>query len=142
MTWRESVRAAIERVTSQTGNKVFNRQYLIASQLERILREVDSAGSTPEQTLSQILQQLRDDKIIEFIDAGTYRLLVEDAPFAGQKTLYQLAVSDISPNPHNPRLIFDQDELDELKGSKPDSFAKSSAMPFLNMRHSGGNEEC
>jgi ParB family transcriptional regulator, chromosome partitioning protein len=34
-----------------------------------------------------------------------------------QKTLLEIPVSEISANPHNPRLIFDQEELDELKGS-------------------------
>ena len=33
------------------------------------------------------------------------------------KTLQQIKVSNISANPHNPRLIFDQDEMDSLKGS-------------------------
>lgn len=33
------------------------------------------------------------------------------------KTLQQIKVEDISPNPHNPRLIFEPNELDELKGS-------------------------
>lgn len=33
------------------------------------------------------------------------------------KTLKDIRVDNISPNPHNPRLVFDQKELDELKGS-------------------------
>ena len=33
------------------------------------------------------------------------------------KTLFNIKVSEISPNPHNPRLIFDQDDLNELKKS-------------------------
>jgi ParB/RepB/Spo0J family partition protein len=36
---------------------------------------------------------------------------------AGNKTLQEIEVSNISPNPHNPRLIFNPDELNELKGS-------------------------
>jgi ParB family chromosome partitioning protein len=36
---------------------------------------------------------------------------------AGNKTLQEIEVSNISPNPHNPRLIFDPEELNELKGS-------------------------
>ena len=34
-----------------------------------------------------------------------------------QKTLSEMPVSEISPNPHNPRLIFPEEEMDELKGS-------------------------
>jgi len=33
------------------------------------------------------------------------------------KTLFQIKVEDISPNPHNPRMIFDPHELEELKKS-------------------------
>ena len=33
------------------------------------------------------------------------------------KTLQKINVKEISANPHNPRLIFDQEELDSLKGS-------------------------
>lgn len=33
------------------------------------------------------------------------------------KTLQQIKVTEISPNPHNPRLIFDPTELEELKAS-------------------------
>lgn len=33
------------------------------------------------------------------------------------KTLQEINVKDISANPHNPRLHFDQEELDSLKGS-------------------------
>lgn len=34
-----------------------------------------------------------------------------------KKTLFQIPIDQISPNPHNPRLIFDPNELDELKKS-------------------------
>jgi ParB family transcriptional regulator, chromosome partitioning protein len=33
------------------------------------------------------------------------------------KTLQEINVKEISANPHNPRLVFDQEELDSLKGS-------------------------
>jgi ParB family chromosome partitioning protein len=33
------------------------------------------------------------------------------------KTLFEIPVSGISPNPHNPRIVFDEEDLDELKGS-------------------------
>ncbi len=34
-----------------------------------------------------------------------------------QNTLQNIKIKEINANPHNPRLIFDQDELDSLKGS-------------------------
>lgn len=33
------------------------------------------------------------------------------------KTLFEIPVSEIAPNPHNPRLFWDDADLDELKGS-------------------------
>lgn len=33
------------------------------------------------------------------------------------KTLFDVPVEEISPNPHNPRLIFDEEDMDELKKS-------------------------
>ncbi len=35
----------------------------------------------------------------------------------GNQTLQDIEVSSIAPNPHNPRLIFDEEELDDLKKS-------------------------
>lgn len=34
------------------------------------------------------------------------------------KTLQQIYLSDIAPNPHNPRLVFEPSELNELKSLK------------------------
>jgi len=34
-----------------------------------------------------------------------------------KKTLFKIPIDEIAPNPHNPRLIFDPQELDELKKS-------------------------
>ena len=41
--------------------------------MDRIIADTRSNGATPEQTLSRVLQELRDAKEIEFIDDhGTY----------------------------------------------------------------------
>lgn len=76
MTWQESVAnaKAIRRLTSRSGNKVFTRQELIDSEMAQIAAETGSGGETPEQTLSRVLQELRDQGIIEFQAAGVYRL--------------------------------------------------------------------
>jgi len=75
MTWQESVAAAIRRLTSKTGNKVFSRQELIDSEIAQIVAETGSSGETPEQTLSRVLQELRNQGMIEFEAAGVYRIL-------------------------------------------------------------------
>jgi ParB/RepB/Spo0J family partition protein len=119
MTWQESVAAAIQRLTSRTGNKVFSRQELIESELAQIVGEADADGGTPEQTLSRVLQELRDQRIIDFESPGIYRLLPPGRKELLMKhnTLFPIPVSEISPNPHNPRLFWDDKDLDELKGS-------------------------
>ena len=119
MTWQESVSAAIQRLTSRSGNKVFSRQQLIDSELAQIVSEVGSEGGTPEQTLSRVLQELRDERILDFESPGIYRLLPPGRRelLMEHKTLFAIPVSEISPNPHNPRLFWDDEDLDELKGS-------------------------
>jgi ParB/RepB/Spo0J family partition protein len=64
------------------------------------------------------------------INSKTYNDVVEDNKIddtnnfladyvygSDNKTLQQIPVENISPNPHNPRLIFDPKDLEELKGS-------------------------
>lgn len=43
------------------------------AELDAIVAATGSAGATPHQTLSRELQQLRDTRVIEFLDHGTYR---------------------------------------------------------------------
>jgi ParB family chromosome partitioning protein len=119
MTWQESVSAAIQRLTSRTGNKVFSRQELIESELAQIVSEVEATGDTPENTLSRVLQELRDNRILDFESPGIYRLLPTNRKelTMAHKTLFSIPVSEISPNPHNPRLYWDDADLDELEGS-------------------------
>ncbi|MGZ4961967.1 MAG: hypothetical protein ACXWIU_03375 [Limisphaerales bacterium] len=73
MTWQESVAAAIDRLVKQNANSVFTRQQLIDSELEQIIRDVGSKGATPDQTLSKVLQQLREQGELGFVSDGVYR---------------------------------------------------------------------
>ena len=66
------------RVVHRSGRRTFSREELIEHELERIVEETRSAGSTPHQTLSRVLQDLRDDGQIEFLAPGEYRARVED----------------------------------------------------------------
>lgn len=79
MTWREAVLRALRRLAEETGSPLITRRVLIQKELRRIVRDTGSRGKTPEQTLSRVLQELRDDGTVLFHDGqGTY-LLVEDA---------------------------------------------------------------
>lgn len=51
ITWCESVADAINRIVRRSGQRTFSRQQLIRYELGRIVRETQSKGRTPEQTL-------------------------------------------------------------------------------------------
>jgi putative restriction endonuclease len=75
MTWREAVEAAVRRHASKHPERVFTRQELLAAEENKIVSDCDGSGSTPHQTISRVLQELRDDGVIAFLDdEGTYQL--------------------------------------------------------------------
>lgn len=71
--WSEAVAAAIRRHVLRTGSTIFDRRRLIDAEGPRILADTDSDGATPWQTLSRVLQELRDSGLLEFVAPGTYR---------------------------------------------------------------------
>ncbi len=74
--WNESVKFVIYRLIGDKRGVGFTREQLISTELDRIVYETQSTGVTPEQTLSRVLQELRDGEFIEFSDNdGFYRLL-------------------------------------------------------------------
>ena len=76
-TWKMAVRRAIERLTENSGNRRFSRQSLIDSELDHIVADVQSTSVTPEQTLSRVLQELRDSDEILFLDSERGEYLVK-----------------------------------------------------------------
>jgi putative restriction endonuclease len=54
---------------------LFSRQQILDEELNQIIIETKSAGKTPTQTLSRVLQELRDDKKISMNSFGRYRLI-------------------------------------------------------------------
>ena len=79
MDWRTSVAAAIMRQVRRTGSATFARQDLLNRELGTIIEQTSSLGGSPEQTLSRVLQELRDDGQLEFLEPGSYRLIVPEA---------------------------------------------------------------
>lgn len=76
MTWREAVEAAARRQAGRSANNVFSRQDLLDAERSAILLDCGGGGETPDQTISRLLQELRDDGVITFVDdEGTYRLI-------------------------------------------------------------------
>jgi len=76
MTWNEAVRNALRRFSQRHNTSLITRKGLIEEELESIVKDADSSGVTPDQTLSRILQELRDEGILWFTEDGRY-LLVE-----------------------------------------------------------------
>lgn len=76
MTWREAVEAAVRRQASKRSDRILSRQDLLAEEKARIMSDCGGGGETPDQTISRVLQELRDDGIIRFLDdQGSYQLI-------------------------------------------------------------------
>jgi hypothetical protein len=79
MTWRDAVIEAIHRFSTRYRTREITRQELIDEELGQIIQDTNSEGDTPSQTLSRILQELRDEGTLAFVGHGVYLLL--DTPF-------------------------------------------------------------
>jgi hypothetical protein len=103
MTWREAVSDGIARLTLRRGSNIFTRQLLLDEELSLIIKAIGSSGKTPAQTMSRVLQELRDSEEIEFIGNGEYRLLAsvfipatKEAEFDGPSARIPTVVSRIA----------------------------------------------
>lgn len=75
--WKEAVVAAIDRLVKRNKSPEFKRAELISIEMPYIIADAKSVGLTPSQTLSRVLQELRDEGIIEFTDnSGSYKSLL------------------------------------------------------------------
>jgi hypothetical protein len=75
MTWKEATIDALTRMSLRHRRNYFVRSEIIDEELENIVRNVGSIGSTTEQTLSRVLQELRDEGYLLFDGHGGYTLL-------------------------------------------------------------------
>ncbi len=78
MLWRDAVLNALHRYSNRHGTRLVERQTLIEEELARIVNDTESVGESPAQTLSRVLQELRDDRILFFSGSGKY--LLADTP--------------------------------------------------------------
>ena len=72
--WHDSVLDAVVRLADRTGDGIVQRARILADELPRIVHETESLGTTPDQTLSRVLQDLRDEGLVEFLGQGVYRV--------------------------------------------------------------------
>ena len=75
VTWKMAVLNALHRYTTRHHTNVITRQALIDAELDAIIRETGAAGVTPAQTLSRVLQELRDEGVLYFFGNGNYLFL-------------------------------------------------------------------
>lgn len=72
LTWTEATLEAIRRYCSRHERNSFSRQHFIREELSNIIRESKSEGKSPSQTLSRVLQELRDENKLIFLESGKY----------------------------------------------------------------------
>ena len=67
-TWREEVLHQIRILTQEKKELHFTRQEFITKRLSFVENALNVKGETPSQTLSRVLQELRDENILEFVN--------------------------------------------------------------------------
>jgi hypothetical protein len=76
--WRTATRSALKTYCAARGTRRVNRQDFISDALEKLQEQTGAEGATPAQTLSRVLQELRDEGFLLFVNAGEY--LLNDEP--------------------------------------------------------------
>lgn len=73
--WIEAVMDALRRIYEEKNNRRITYQQILIKELDKIIRETQTKGKTPDRTLSKILQIIRDRGYLIFEDnQGTYIL--------------------------------------------------------------------
>lgn len=75
LTWKEAIALALERYSSRNATVKITRQKFIAEEIDHVVADTGSAGKTPSQTVSRVLQELRDEGVLFFSNnSGEYVL--------------------------------------------------------------------
>src|SRR6516165_6286931 len=72
--WREAVLFSLQSFRQRHATRMIARQDFITEELPRIISATGSTGRTPHQTLSRVLQELRDEGLVDFLGNGNYFL--------------------------------------------------------------------
>jgi len=72
--WRDAVLLSLQAFRHGHGTRMIARQPFIAEELPVIVSATGSTGRTPHQTLSRVLQELRDEGLVDFLGNGNYFL--------------------------------------------------------------------
>jgi predicted restriction endonuclease len=74
LTWQQAVKAGLERYATKNLTVQIKRDQFLKQELSRIIADTASVGQTPSQTVSRVLQELRDDGFLFFSNNGLYTL--------------------------------------------------------------------
>lgn len=70
--WKSAVISALQRYSNRHGSPQIERGAFLSEELPAMIAETASAGRTPAQTVSRVLQELRDEGRLFFSDSGVY----------------------------------------------------------------------
>ena len=89
--WHDVVLQALHRYCQRHKTRLIDRQAFLREEKGQIVLDTGSSGRTPGQTVSRILQELRDEKLVAFLRSGRY--LLADSPLnIGTEDLPQDAI--------------------------------------------------
>ena len=71
-TWKSAVISALTRYSRRHGSLQIERGALLSEELPTMIAQTTSAGLTPAQTVSRVLQELRDEGRLFFSESGVY----------------------------------------------------------------------
>ena len=74
LTWQQAVKAGLVRYATKNSTVQIERNRFLKQELPRIIVDTASVGKTPSQTVSRILQELRDEGFLFFSSTGLYTL--------------------------------------------------------------------
>lgn len=75
--WKDATLDSLRHYSRRHGTRIIKFQQFVDEELHAIVAATRTVGKTPDATLREILQQLRDRGQLRFIDnSGTYELLI------------------------------------------------------------------
>ena len=80
MNWKEAVKISLENYSLRHGTILIDRRKFLGEEQQRIVNLSNSNGKTPSQTISRVLQELRDQGLLFFSSAGRYVLTDKKRP--------------------------------------------------------------
>ena len=75
MNWKQAVLQSLRSLSNRKQSRLITRQELLAEELENMIAATSARGETPSQTLSRVLQELREERKLAFLGDGRYFLL-------------------------------------------------------------------